>query len=746
MRRRERCSVASGPVRACARGGEAAWGALGRWAVGLACLVAALVGLPRAARADGTLYVAGEGGEGKARRDFPLKRTEVRAEVSGEVVSASVTQTFANPYRERLEAVYVFPLPNHAAVDDMEMRAGGRVIKAQIARRAEAKAAYEKALASGQRAALLEQERQNVFTFSVGNIDPGGEIEVKVHYFELAKYDGGTYEMSVPLTVGPRYMPGVPLGGPPSGAGVRADTNRVPDASRVSPAYAPPTRSGHTVGVQVRLDAGAELATVSSALHRVRVTRPSAERAEVTLADDAEVPNRDFVLRWRLGTTMPRSAVFVDRAEAGDGGHVAVFLAPRADPPDAEIAPRELVFLLDTSGSMRGAPLAAATAAIRRAIDEARPRDTFQIIDFAERASHFAPEPLPNTPENRRKAHHHLDKLRAMGGTNQLAGIRAALTPARDPERVRFVMFFTDGFIGNESEVIALTKRELGEARVFGFGVGASVNRYLLDEVSFAGRGFAEYLLPGEDASGLVERFYRRIAKPYLTDVEIDWGTLPVRETYPRRLPDLSAFEPLVVYGRFDQGARGQVTVRGRLGRRPFSQAVTVNLAPDSPGNPAIAPLWAREKIAHLARLEHGSGSQEQAITRLALEHRLVTQYTSFVAVDLRRTGSGPPALAIAQPSEAPAGVDLRSAGGVAVGPSLAADEPSVIRPAESAREDMLPAPASAPPEMRRGGGCAGCTTAGETRPDTAAMGAIVIAVVLFARRLLDKKRHKGDE
>ncbi len=737
MRRRERFfgALSSAPIvasRSTRRRGGGAW----RWLAALGGLVAALVALPRGARADGMLYVAREGGS--APREFPLERSEVSVEVSGDVVSASVAQTFANPYNERLEAVYVFPLPNRAAVDGMEMRAGGRVIKAQIARRAEAKAAYERALAGGRRAALLEQERPNVFTFSVGNIDPGGTIEVSLHYFELAKYDGGDYELSVPMTVGPRYVPGAPRPGAPSGAGARADTDRVPDASRVSPAYAPPARSGHSVGVAVRLDAGAEIASLDSPLHRVRVTRPSAERALVTLVDQAEVPNRDFVLRWRLATRAPRSSVFVRRAEAGEGGHVALVLAPRADPPDAEIAPRELVFLLDTSGSMRGAPLDAAVAAVLRAVDAMGRRDTFQIIDFADRASRFAPEPLENTPESRQRAHEYLARLRGAGGTNQLAGIHAALSRKPSPGRARYVMFFTDGYIGNESEVFALARRELGEARIFGFGVGGSVNRYLLDEVARAGRGFAEYLLPGEAPAALVERFYRRIGKPYLTDVEVDWGSLPVRDVYPRRLPDLSAFEPLVVFGRYEGGARGKVTVRGKLGGRPFAQAITVDLAPERPGNPAIAPLWAREQVAELDRLEHDGRSREPEITRVALEHRLVTRYTSFVAIDTRPTGSGPPALTIAQPSEAPEGVDLSAAGGVVAAP------PGVT-PGGSLADQMMAVQAAPPgPPAERGGGCAGCATGGEPSPDAAALGALAVAVALLARRFLEARRSQG--
>jgi Ca-activated chloride channel homolog len=307
------------------------------------------------------------------------------------------------------------------------------------------------------------------------------------------------------------------------------------------------------------------------------------------------------------------------------------------------------------------------------------------------------------------------------------------------------VMFFTDGFIGNEREVIALTQRELGDARIFGFGVGASVNRYLLDEVSLAGRGFAEYLLPGEEASALVERFYQRIGKPYLTDLEIDWGALTVHETFPRRLPDLSAFEPLVVFGRFEQGAHGKITLRGKLGGRPFAQSMAIDLAPARHDNPAIAPLWAREKIAELGRLEHQGGSQERAVTRVALEHRLITPYTSFVAIDLQSTGAGGPGLSIAQPSEAPAGVDRDAAGGVVV--TLQGAPRGEPLPESRADEAPLPTNASAPASMvleRRGGGCAGCATAGRPSPNAAALGAIVIALALLARRFLDGRRGKG--
>jgi Ca-activated chloride channel family protein len=446
--------------------------------------------LSSSARAEGVLTARGPGGQDRGL--FPLERTEVRAEVTGKVTAVSVTQRYRNPFAERIEAVYVFPLPTDAAVDEMEMRAGARVVRAQVRRRGEARELYDRARDQGHQAALLEQERPNVFTFSVANIEPGGEIEVRLRYFALARYDHGTYEMVFPMVVGPRYVPGAPLAGPQSGGGTQGDTDRVPDASRISPAYVPPgTRSGHAIALSVRLDAGAEIQSLEAPAHDVVIDRPTPTAAQVALRDKDEIPNRDFVLRWRLAAPELRTAVFAHRPDPRQEGYVAVLLEPRHDVPVEEIAPREIVFLLDTSGSMAGEPLATSLRAVRRVLDTLGPQDTFQVIDFADTTSNLAPRPLANTPENLRRARAYLDSLRASGGTNQLAGIHAALSAPGDASRVRYVVFMTDGYIGNETEVVGLVQREIGNARIFSFGVGSSVNRFLLEEVALAGRGAA---------------------------------------------------------------------------------------------------------------------------------------------------------------------------------------------------------------------------------------------------------------
>ncbi len=697
---------------------------LNRLIVAAIAVALVFVFFPRRARAEGALYIAHD-----PDKTFPLTRTEVKTDVAGEIVSTTVTQRFQNTFKERIEVVYVFPLPHRAAVDDMEMHVGARVIRADIRKRAEAQAAYDAAARRGQRAALLEEERPNIFTFSVANVDPGAEIEVRLHYFELAKYDKGTYEIVFPMVVGPRYVPGRALAGAQSGTGTRADSNRVPDASRITPAYVPPhSRSGHTIGLSVRVEAGAPIESIESPAHDVQISRVSATTADLSLRDKAEIPNRDFVLRWRLVASELKAALFAHRPEANGDGYLAILLEPKHDPGPHDIAPRELFFLLDTSGSMRGTPLQTAVLAVGRAIDAMQPWDTFQIIDFADSASTFASRPLANTKENVRHAREYLSHLQGRGGTNQLAGIHAALSAPGDDRRVRFVVFMTDGYIGNEQEVISLTKREIGGARIYGFGVGSSVNRHLLDEVSHVGRGTAEYLLPREEGKELVDRFYERIGKPFVTDLQIDWATLPVVDMVPARPLDLSAFQPAVILARYKAGAKGTMILRGKIGGRPFEQKVDVNLPDKELRHTAISRVWAREKIGELSR-GATAGENEQEITRIALSHHLVTKYTSLVAIDdAPGERSGFPML-VSQPSEAPEEVDLRSAGA-----RYATVAPDV-------HHEPLSTANSPAPEARAPRGCGGCVV-GQKSADRDVWLGLGLFTMIAALRLRKRTRR----
>lgn len=682
-----------------------------RAVVTMLCAVFFVLLAPRTARAGGALLIAKDAKDASdandPRAELPLERTDVDVAVSGSIVGATVTQRFKNDRSTPIEVVYLFPLPAHAAVDAMEMTIGARTVTASIARREEARAVYQAAVKDGRRAALLEQERPNMFTFSVGNIDAGATIDVKLHYFEIAEFDHGTYEIAVPTTVGPRFIP----------------EKGVPDADRITTTY---TYHPAPIGIHVKLDGGTAIESVTTPAWETDITRPSPNVADVKSKKN-EIPNRDFTLRWRLKAESFEPALFAHKAPGADSGYLTLMLEPKHDIAMTEIAPRELVFLLDTSGSMHGAPLTTAIMAVNKAIDRLGPQDTFQIIDFADTASTFAPRPLPNTPENRKKGHAYVNDLRSAGGTNQLAGIHAALTTPGDESRTRYVVFMTDGYIGNDEEVVALTRKEIGKAHIFSFGVGSSVNRHLLDEVAIAGRGYAEYMRPrtldhdaNADMNELVERFYTRIGLPFLTDIEVDWGPLAssVTDTRPAALPDLSALQPLVLHARYSRPGEGDVTLRGKVGGRPRTQKLHVVLPAEEPSHAEIEKLWARETIAELERATRGRQPNVEAITRVALKHGLLSRYTAFVGTDSTgpKDADGNP-VRLHQPSAAPEGVDLDYAGG------WLADAKAVSPDHEQTME------------VPRTGGCAGCTTARATSARPAALLLLGLAVFLRRRR-----------
>ncbi|GJM43743.1 MAG: hypothetical protein DHS20C21_05850 [Gemmatimonadota bacterium] len=575
------------------------------------------------------------------QRDFPLKHTRVDAQVSGGVANVVVTQTFTNPYTETIEAVYVFPLPHEAAVSDMTMQLGERTVRGLIERRDEARRIYENARNSGHVAALLEQERPNIFTQSVANILPGSEIEITLVYVETLDYERGVYEFAYPMVVGPRFIPPasqaqlVPAGGEwvsgvPRSGGVR-------DAERITPPYLPPSiRSGHDIEVNVEWDAGIAIADLTSPTHRVDVEPKKGGRASVRLHPNDRIPNKDLVLRCRVAGDEVQTGVLA--YHNGDDGYLTLLLHPKLNLTPGEVTPKEMIFVLDCSGSMSGEPMAAAKSLVRHALRNVNANDTFQIIRFSSQASGLAPAPIAATPENVARGVAYIDQLSGGGGTMMIEGIKASLGFPEDPDRLRMVMFLTDGYIGNEDEILAEIRRSVGSARLFSFGVGSSVNRFLLDRMSEEGRGEVQYFLPGSSIGDEVARFYGRIRNPYLTDVRVEWVGVDVEDALPHRVPDLFDGRPLTVHARYAKGGRGKVRVSGRIAGRAWSEEVTLNLPKRESGNPAVGSLWARARIAGLEKeMVRGEiPDVVEQITELGLRHRLVTKYTSFVAVEER--------------------------------------------------------------------------------------------------------------
>src|SRR6266581_8656807 len=654
---------------------ELVGGAVMKQTVGQACLILALLFVaPLAARAD---QLAPTGGElrvltrGGPVEQCPLKHTDVVAEITGNVAQVEVVQTFQNPYDRKIEAVYVFPLPDRAAVNDMEIKVGERTIKGLIKKKEEARAMYETARQAGHVAALLDQERPNIFTQSVANILPGREVVVTIRYFETVPYASGDYEFSFSMVVGPRFIPGEPT--TQGERGLSPDTTEVPDASHITPpGIRPETRTGHDISLEVRLDAGATVRELVSPTHQIRVESNGRGGDIIRLKDEDSIPNRDFVLRYRVDGDAPNLIVLPHRGE-GDG-YFLMLVQPEAKPSATDITPKEMIFVVDCSGSMSGEPIEKVKEAMRYALQGLDPRDTFQIVRFSDRAKTFEAAPVLATPGNIERALQYVARLSGEGGTIMLEGVKTALSYPEDPERLRIVSFMTDGYIGNEDAILAYMSKHLGGARLFSFGVGTSVNRYLLDKMADFGHGAVEYVLPGEDSGKSIRRFYDRIRSPYLTDIQIDWGGLGVTDMYPGEIPDLFLGQPVAVYGRYGQPGKSEVILRARLGGKPYEQRFTVELPGRHDEGDAIGMLWARAHIEDLSdQLIVGSQpALVEEITRVALTHRLVSKYTSFVAVEEQvDTGPEKPAL-VEVPVCTPPGVSYDMTYGASEGVELA--------------------------------------------------------------------------
>jgi Ca-activated chloride channel family protein len=609
----------------------------------------------------GGLFVTTQ--NGGREQVFPLKRTEVKAKIAGNISRVEVVQKFENPFNEPLDAIYVFPLPDEAAVDDMEIKIADRTIKADIKRREEALEIYEKARRQGFTSGLLEQERDNIFTQSLANIKPGEKIEVTIRYTETLKFIGGDYEFVFPLVVGPRYIsgnltpPNPPLarggdsGTPPLVRGGQGGVKT--DADRINPPVLPPgTRSGHNISVSVEIDAGVPISDVRSTSHQISTGR-SGNTVSVQLANSDSIPNKDLILRYRVVGENTRSTVLTQADKRG--GHFAVYLIPALNYATNKIVPKDVVFLIDTSGSQRGEPLAKSKELMRRFIQGLNPADTFTIIDFANTAKALSANPLANTPANRQSAMNYIDRLQADGGTELLNGLKTVMDfPAPETGRLRSIVLITDGYIGAENEALAFVQRSLKPGnRLYSFGVGGSVNRFLLNRLAEVGRGTSQVVRQDEPTAEAAEKFFRQINNPVLTDIQVSWeggGEKP--EIYPIAPPDLFASQPLVLFGRKGDRASGKLRIRGTAaGGQVYEQILAVNFSQSVSvrqresnstsanitdfGNPAIAQLWGRSRIKDLMNQMFGSKSQSlvESVTNTALSYRLLSEYTAFVAV-----------------------------------------------------------------------------------------------------------------
>ena len=591
--------------------------------------------------------------------ECPLKHTDVKAIISGFIARVTVTQTFENPYDEKIEAVYVFPLPHTAAVDDMTMVIGERRVVGLIKRRDEARAMYERAINQGATASLLEQERPNIFTQSVGNIKPGKEIRIEISYVDVLNYDMGTYEFHFPMVVGPRYIPGAPIskkpklpkeltgkvgeveapmeGGDPSGTGWSPDTTRVPDASRITPPVLKPGyRTGHDISLSVSLEAGVPVKDIKIVNHKAMLKRIGASGAVAEILPADSIPNKGFVMKYAVVGEKPEMAVLA-HSKGRDQGYFMLMIQPKLDAELAKAPPREVVFLVDVSGSMGGHPTEKVKEAMRHFFRLSKPNDTVQVITFAGYANKLFERPVAATKENVSRALNFTQQIQAGGGTEMLKGIRMVLNEPVDPERVRIVVMLTDGYIGNEAEIIAEVGRRAGDQiRFWAVGIGSSPNRFLIDGVAKQGGGMSGMIELNTDPKELVSQIVDRIHRAQLAKIQIEWNDLSVYEIFPRRIPELWAGRPVILFGRYADGGKTRLELSGVAEGKPLSYSLDVALPRTQPKHGVLSKTWARKKIEDISAQMYYADTPEviEEITQVALTYRLMSQYTSFVAVD----------------------------------------------------------------------------------------------------------------
>lgn len=590
----------------------------------------------------------------------PRVGTDVTVRVTGMIARVHIAQRFHNPDEAWCEGVYVFPLPPEAAVDTLRMRIGARVVEGVIKEREAARRKYAQARAAGARAALLEQERPNVFTSSVANIGPHETVRVEIEYQQRVAYADGQFGLRLPLVVAPRYIPGQPASEPRSGSGWAADTDRVPDAARITPPVAVPdavpgtaTSTVDPVHIAVELDVGLPLATITSASHRLRIERGDGTRYRVALADEAVAADRDFVLAWAPAAgNAPRAAFFRESHDGADYGLLMV-MPPQGDALRHRM-PREVIFIIDTSGSMDGVSIRQAREALALALRRLTPADRFNVIAFNDTARAFAADALTADATNIARAVRWVRALRADGGTEMGPALNLAFAHRADPRVLRQIVFLTDGEVGNEEELFALIARRLGDSRLFTVGIGSAPNSHFMAKAAELGRGTYTYIDRVEDVATRMHALYARLESPAMRDLQVLWPQTV--EAWPQRIPDLYQGEPVLITVRAAQLA-GPIVVRGRQGDIGWSQQVPLQQVQAGAG---VHKLWARAKIDALGDGARNGVAPEQvraAIVEVALAHGLVSRYTSLVAVETTPVRpQGAPLHSAAVPVQLPAG------------------------------------------------------------------------------------------
>ena len=567
---------------------------------------------------------------------------DVEIEVNGLVARTRVTQRFENPTDEWVEGVYVYPLPETSAVDRLQMVIGERVVIGEIEEREAAVRRYEEARDAGQVASLVTQERPNIFTNAVANIAPNDSITVTIEYQQTLDYDQGAIRLRFPMVVLPRYIPGDQIlhddmnTADPAGTGWAEPTDQVPDAARITPPVADPAVGPiNPVTLSVTLDPGFPLSEVGSDTHDIAMEARDDGTTGISLTGDVWA-DRDFELVWRpVAGDAPTAAVFTETLD--DFDYHLVMLVPPVDPPEpAQAIDREVVFIIDTSGSMGGQSIVQAREALALGLDRLSRHDRFNVIAFNDRAYPLFERARPSTAENLSAARQFVRGLEATGGTEMASALRIALTGAPTAADLRQVVFITDGSVGNEAALFTLIHERLSDSRLFTVGIGSAPNSHFMREAAEIGRGTFTYISTVDQVGERMDDLIRRLESPTLTDIEVTWPVAPgaAVDMYPAIAPDLYLGEPVTAVVRLPAETGGEVAVTGRARGESWQTAAQVDGGRKSAG---IAAVWAHARITDLERQGYRRGDPEafrDEILDVALEHGIVSRYTALVAID----------------------------------------------------------------------------------------------------------------
>ena len=559
--------------------------------------------------------------------------TEVDMQISGLVARVSVRQEFRNEGSTWTEGIYVFPLPDKAAVDRMRLHIGDRFIEGEIREKEQAKKEYEQAKAAGKKASLVQQQRANLFTTHVANVAPGESVVVEIEYLEDLRYENGRFSIRFPMTLTPRYIPGTPLADR-QGNGWSADTDRVPDASLVTPPQVTASRN-HRVSLSAEINAGMPLEIIASRYHPVTISEQDGIYA-VTFSDPQTPMDHDFEMTWRpVPSAKPRAMAFTETID-GEPYHLLMVMPPDQDQAPPLQMPRETIFIVDTSGSMHGVSMSQAKRAVHLAIQALRPGDLFNVIEFDSYTSAVYPHSVAANSGNVANALRFVQQLQAEGGTEMRPALRLALGSPAQETHLRQIVFITDGSVGYEDEMFSMIEQQLGSARLFTVGIGSAPNSWFMRKAAEAGRGSYTFISALHEVQEKMDALFRKLESPQVTDIEVQWPSGVVVESYPSTVPDLYLGEPVSVRARSSGSFRPGDALR--ITGNSVTGAWSTELSLDAPAkSEGVAALWARARIGELMDVERRGGdpdSTRAAILETALTHHLVSKYTSLVAVD----------------------------------------------------------------------------------------------------------------